>query len=54
MELQKKSGFGIRECSTEASLGWRCFGTYKKGREFYTLNDKYDKDFYVIYSKEGE
>ena len=28
-----------------ASLGWKCFGTYNKGREFYTFNDKYVRDF---------
>ena len=28
MEMQKMSGFGIKDCLTEASLGWKCFGTY--------------------------
>ena len=27
MKMQKMSGFGIRDCLTEASLGWKCFGT---------------------------
>ena len=27
MEMQNVSGCGIEECSTEASLGWKCFGT---------------------------
>ena len=41
MEMQKMSGFGINDCLTEASLGWKCFGTYNKDREFYNFNDKY-------------
>ena len=45
MEMQKMSGFGIKDCLTEASLGWKCFGTYKKDREFYTFNNKYVRDF---------
>ena len=42
---KKKSGFGIKDCLTEASLGWKCFGTYNKDGEFYTFNDKYVRDF---------
>ena len=45
MEMQKMTGFGIKESLTEASLGWKCFGTYNKDREFYTFNDKYVRDF---------
>ena len=45
MEMQKMSGFGIKDCLTEASLGWKCFGTYNKDREFYTFNNKYVSDF---------
>ena len=45
MERQKMSGFGIKDCLTEASLGWKCFGTYNEDREFYTFNDKYVRDF---------
>ena len=45
MEMQKMTGFGIKDCLTEASLGWKCFGTYNKDREFYTFNDKYVRDF---------
>ena len=40
MKMQKMSGFGIEDCLTEASLGWKCFGTYNKDREFYIFNDK--------------
>ena len=43
--MQKKSGFGFNDCLTEASLGWKCFRTYKKDREFYTLKNKYVSDF---------
>ena len=45
MEMQIMSGFGIKDCLTEASLGWKCCGTYNKKREFYTFNDKYVGDF---------
>ena len=45
MEMQKMSGFGIKDCLIEASLGWKCFGIYNKDREFYTFNDKYVRSF---------
>ena len=45
MEMQKMSGFGIKGCLTEASLGWKCFGTYNQDREFFTFNEKYVRDF---------
>ena len=45
MEMQKMSGFGIKDCLTEANLGWKCFGTYNKDRDFYTFNDKYVRSF---------
>ena len=45
IEMQKMSGFGIKDCLTETSLGWKCFGTYNKDREFYTFNYKYVRDF---------
>ena len=45
MEMQTMSGFGIKDCLTEASLGWKCFGTYNKDREFYTFTNKYVRDF---------
>ena len=38
---QKTSGFGIKVCLTEASLAWKCFGTYNEDREFHTFDDKY-------------
>ena len=41
----KMTGFGIKDCLTEASLGWICFGTYNKAKEFDTFNDKYVRDF---------
>ena len=43
-EMQKMSISGIEDCLTEASLGWKCFGTYKEDREFYTFKDKYVRD----------
>ena len=39
------SGFVIKDCSTEASLGWKCFGKYIKNRVFNTFNDKYVRRF---------
>ena len=53
MEMQKSSGFGIKDCLTEASLGWKRFGTYNKDREFYTFNDKYVRDFIRKSIKDG-
>ena len=44
MEIQKMSGFGVKDCLTEVSLGWKCFGKYNKDRKFYTFNNKYVKD----------
>ena len=45
MEMQKMTGFGIKDCLTEATSGWKCFGTYNKDREFYLFNDKYVGSF---------
>ena len=45
MEMQKMSGFGIKDCLTEASLGWKCFGTNNNDRKFYTFNEKHVRDF---------
>ena len=45
MEMQNISGFGIKDCLTEANLGWKCFGTYSKHRETYTVDDKHVRDF---------
>ena len=44
MKMQKKSGFGIKDCLIEASLGWKCFGTYKKNKNFIRLT----MNMYVI------
>ena len=44
-EMQHKSGFGIKNCLTEASLRWKCFAKNNKERKFYTFNDNYFKDF---------
>ena len=43
-ETQIMSGFGLKDCLTEASLGWKCFGTYDKDREIYTFDDKFVRD----------
>ena len=45
MEKQKMSGFGFKDCLTEAILGSKNFGKYNKNRELYTVNDKYVRDF---------
>ena len=44
MKMQKMTCFGIKDCLTEASLGWECFGTYNKDRKFYTFNDNFVTD----------
>ena len=43
--MQKLSGFGFKDCLTEPSLGWICFGTHKKDQDFYTFHDKYVRNF---------
>ena len=53
MEMRNKSGFGIRDCLTQASLGWKCFGTKNKDREFYTFDDNFVRDF-ICKSIKGE
>ena len=53
MEMQKMSGFGIKDCLTEASLGWKCFGKYIKNKEFYTFNDKHVRSFIRNSRKRG-
>ena len=45
VEMQKMSGFGIKDCLRDAGLGWKCFGKYKKNRELITFNDKLVHDF---------
>ena len=35
----------MKDCLTEASLGWKCFGKYNEKREFCTFNYKYVRDF---------
>ena len=45
MEMHNMSGLGIKDCLTEASLGWKRSGTYNKDREIYTFNEKYVRDF---------
>ena len=52
MEMQKMSGFGIKDCLVEASLGWKCFGTYSKDRDFYTFNDK--KKYVILYANRSK
>ena len=50
----KKSDFGIKDCLTEASLGWKCFGTYNKDGEICSFNDKYVRDFICKIKKAGK
>ena len=44
MEKQNMSELGIRDCLTEATLGWKGFGKYNKIRDLYTFNVKYVRD----------
>ena len=53
-EMQKMSGFGIKDCLTEARSAWKCFGTYKKDRGYYTFNDKYLREFIRKSNKSGK
>ena len=43
--MQNRSGFGIKNSLTYASLRYNCFGTKNKDREIYTFNDKYVGNF---------
>ena len=54
MELQNMSGFGIKDCLTEASLGWKCFGTYKKIENSPLLTINMLEIFYVNQSEDVE
>ena len=45
MVMQIMSGFDIKDCFTEASIGWKGFGKYNKDQEFYTFNDNYVRAF---------
>ena len=45
MEMQNMSGHDIKECLTEASLGWKCFRKKYKDLEFLTFNYKNVRDF---------
>ena len=45
MEIQNMSGFGIKDCLTEASFFGSVFGQKNKDREFYTFNNKYVRNF---------
>ena len=37
MKMQIKTGFGFKDCLTEANLGWKCFVNYKKIENFLRL-----------------
>ena len=45
MEMKKISNISVKQCLTEAALGWSILGTYIKDKEFYTSNDKYVRHF---------
>ena len=53
LEMQKMTSLGIKECLTEAILGWKGFGLYNENREFYTFNKKYVRDYIRKYVKGG-
>ena len=54
MEMQHMCEFGIKNCLTEASLGWKCVGKYNKNRDIYTFNDKFVRDFLRKSIKQGK
>ena len=53
MEMQNMIGFSIKDCLTETSPWWKCFGKYNSNRELFTLHDKYIRDFIQKSSKGG-
>ena len=53
MEMQKMSGFGVKDCLTQANLGWKSFGKNKKDREFHAFNNKYVRHFVRQSKKRG-
>ena len=48
------SGFGIKDCLTEASFGWKCLGSYNKDRDYTLLTINMLEIFYVNQSKKEE
>ena len=45
MEMRNITGVSLKQCLTEAALGWSTLGRYIKDKELYTSNDKYVRDF---------
>ena len=45
MEMEELSGYGFKNCLTDASLGWKCFRKYNKNRDIYKFTGKYVRDF---------
>ena len=43
--MQNLSEIGLKDYLTKASLGWKCFGTYKRDRKLYNFNDKNVRGF---------
>ena len=41
---KKITEFGVKECSTGSSFGWRSFGKFEKTRKIYTFTSEYVKD----------
>ena len=54
IEMQKMTGFGNKDCLTEASLGWKCSGTYKKIENFIRLTINKSEILYAEALKEGK
>ena len=48
---KKTSKFGIKDCLTEASLGWKCFGKYKEIENFVRITTSMLDILYVNESK---
>ena len=45
MEMKKITRVSVKQCLTEAALGWSTLGKYIKDKVFYTSNDKYVRHF---------
>ena len=54
MEMQNMSGLGIKDCLTEASLGWKCFGNITNIVKLTLLRIKMLKIFFSSRLSVGE
>ena len=53
LEMQEMTGLGIKECLTEASLGWKLFGLINKNSNFYTFSNDNVREYIRKFVKAG-